>query len=374
MSVKLAVDARAYFAAPLKGEGKTLSRLYRELLTIRPEWRVAFLGWHPLRGDNLLAGVDHCVFGGACQRLGLWENWAFPAKAWQLKADLLHCASSGGPIRAPAPVVLTVHDLIPVMFDDGLSPSTVRQFREQLRKGLRSARAVIAVSGHTKSDLIKSFEVDPQRVHVVHWGADEPPHIDPRRNEVAVLREAGVTEPFFLAFGGSARRKNTQGLLECFADFAKRNREVGLVLIGAGRGIARQEVDQLIAKRDVADRVRILLDVPDALLDVLYRHALCLAYLSLYEGFGLPVLEAMVRGVPVLAADRTSIPEIAGDAALFVDPTDHGEVVSALERLCTDARLRADLSNRGTRRAQQFQWRQTAEQTARIFEQALASR
>jgi glycosyltransferase involved in cell wall biosynthesis len=371
MNLTVAVDASAYFSAPLKGEGKTLARLYREVHRLRPDWRIVFLGPRAPVSSTSIDGIELHAFGGVSERLGLWEDWSFPARAHKLGAHLLHGASSAGPRYARVPSVITVHDLIPLTFGDGWSNSAIRRFRRHLGRGLRGARAVIAVSQHTKRDVLEFFAIDPDRVWVIPWGADDPDPAFASTDTRAMLRRLNLQEPFVLAFGGSARRKNTRFVIDVFAAFSASNADVNLVLVGGGRGSARESLESAIAAHCLEARVKILNDLSDADLDSLYRHATCLLYLSLYEGFGLPVVEAMARGVAVIASNRTSIPEVAGDAAVLTDPTDERQVVAALERVCGNLALRQELARRGIERAARFQWRQTAERTIAVFEAAL---
>jgi glycosyltransferase involved in cell wall biosynthesis len=288
------------------------------------------------------------------------------AALWD-RVDLLHCASSGAPAWGITPTVMTVHDIVPLVFDDGLPPGAVSAFRRQLQHGIRRAARIIAVSSHTKIDLCRVFDLDPARVVVIPWG------VDPAPESGGTGRTELSAEPYVMAFGGEARRKNSLGIIKAFLRAVPRLPEVRLVFVGMGPGAVRDAVAEEVRAAGADARVQILGYVSEEELESLYERATCLLYLSKYEGFGLPLLEALSRGLPILAANRTSIPEVVGDAAVLVDPDDLGAVADALVEICRTPSLRQGLRIRGPARARQYSWRRTAEQTIGVFE-AVAAR
>jgi glycosyltransferase involved in cell wall biosynthesis len=224
---------------------------------------------------------------------------------------------------------------------------------------------VITVSEHTKRDLLRLFPIDPERVVVIPWGVDPEPAAEPH----APLT---TRRPYLMTFGGAARRKNTLGTVQAFLRFARHDPGHDLIVAGMAQGGARSEIEAVVRASGLSERVELLGYVPEAEIDRLLSGATCLLYLSRYEGFGLPVLEAMTRGVPILAADRTSIPEVAGKAALLVDPDDPAAIDAALAALVADSALRMRLSAEGRARAAAFDWSRTAQSTIAVFERASA--
>jgi glycosyltransferase involved in cell wall biosynthesis len=369
--MKIAVDARSLLSPSPRGEGKSLVRLYQEIARQRPDWAMTLYGES---GGAKVPDLPHSTvrtFDLPGFRFNTWENVGLPLLAWRQGADLLHSSSSSAPRFVPIPVVMTVHDLIPLVFNDGWSDIEVARFRRQIEVGLRTARAVIAVSRHTRDDLVQVFRIDPKRVTVVHWGTDARPLAPCSREELVVeLGVAGLAQPYLLAFGGDARRKNTATVLRAFAAAARRTPVARLVIVSLGNDRTRDGFLTLARDLGIADRVDLLGYVSDENLDRLYANCLGLLYVSLYEGFGLPVLEAMARGVPVIASNTTSIPEVAGDAALLVAPTSVEEIASAVVRVVTDADLAMHLRERGIARARAFSWQHTAAATVSTFEAA----
>jgi glycosyltransferase involved in cell wall biosynthesis len=263
-------------------------------------------------------------------------------------------------------MVLTVHDVIPLMFDDGWPSSAVARFRRQLQFGLRQARAVITVSEHTKGDLIKLFDIDPEKVHVIYWGVDPPPPEVLGTEDT--LARLGIRNHFVIAFGGGAHRKNTDMVLRAFSWAAPQIPNLRLVLLGVSDDKIRRHFSSQAERLGIGERVTLLGFVTDDELEIFYRRALCLLYISLYEGFGLPLLEAMSRGLPIIASNRTSIPEVTGAAAVLVDPLDVHSVASALVSLANNPIHRAELANKGYQRAAQFSWHRASSTTIKLFE------
>ena len=348
-----------------RGEGRALLRLFQEVAVLRPDWQLFFYGEHqPTASLSDLPNAKVRAFSVPGFRFGSWDNLAFPLVALRDRVDILHCASSGAPAWASAPMVMTVHDIIPLVFDDGLPPEAIRRFRHQLEHGIARAAEVIAVSQHTKNDLCRAFGLQPSRVTVIPWGADSAP-------EAERGSSADLAAPYVMAFGGEARRKNSLGIVKAFLRAAKDLPGVRLVFVGMGVGPVREAVVREVAAAGAGARVQILGYVSEEELKALYQHATCLLYLSKYEGFGLPLLEALGRGVPVLAANRTSIPEVVADAAMLVDPDDLGEVASGLVEICKTPSLREHLREKGIARSRRYTWQATAEKTIKVFESAL---
>jgi glycosyltransferase involved in cell wall biosynthesis len=358
----IGVDARSLLQTEVRGEGKRLLRLYQTLARLRPDWRVRLYGEtaaarSPLGGHSTVRTWQLPGF-----RWNTWERIALPLMAARDRVDLLHCSSSSAPPIVGRPFVLTVHDIIPLMFDDGQSRAYAQRFELSLASALRRADAVIAVSESTRRDLVLRFGVRPARIHVIHWGADpvEPPPA------------AAPTSALVLAFGGDAPRKNTAGVLAGFAQASKRIPGARLALVGLSDADKRAEYKTLAARLGIADKVRFKAYVSDADLRRLWGKAAVLFYPSLYEGFGMPVVEAMSSGVPVVASNLTSIPEVVADAGILVDPRDQAAAGEALAKVLGSPALRAQLRERGLERARALTWEDCARKTAAVFERVLA--
>ncbi|MEZ0235134.1 MAG: glycosyltransferase family 4 protein [Actinomycetota bacterium] len=267
-------------------------------------------------------------------------------------------------------LVVTVHDLAFVRHP-GMFPRDWRMlYRAGLRAVARRADAVVVPSAFTADELREHSGVDPARVHVTPLAASLP--VEPDHDVDATLERLGVPRPYVLSVGTLEPRKNQARLVRAYRRLAGEGRPHALVLNGPD-GWLDDELRQELAAEGPGRVVRTR-DLGAHDLDALYRGAEVFAYVSLYEGFGLPVVEALARGVPTVAADATSIPEVTGDAALLVDPRDEEAIGAALARVIDDPTLAADLRGRGRERASAFSWPETARATLRVYRHVAGAR
>ncbi len=301
-----------------------------------------------------------------------FEQVALPWAARALHLDLLHVPYLAPPLLSPVPTVVTVHDLIPYLLPAYRGPLRKQAYTWLDLLAARRARLVIAVSEHTRQDIIRHLRFPPERVCVTYEAA--PPGLGPASEEekAALRRRYGLPERFILYLGDTDIRKGVHRLLRTFAH-RKESRpgdEVGLVIAGPLHppdGRLFLDLPGLARSLGLGRAARFLGPIPEAEKAALYSTATVFAFLSEYEGFGLPPLEAMACGTPVLVGKTSSLPEVVGDAGLLVDPLDEEEVVAALDRLLEDAPLRAELGRRGRERAAAFSWERTARQTLEAY-------
>jgi glycosyltransferase involved in cell wall biosynthesis len=263
-------------------------------------------------------------------------------------------------------LVVTVHDLAFKLYPALFPPAWGLLFRAGLRRAARHADAIIAVSRHTAHDLVRHARVEPGRVHVAPLGASLPAaQSDPG----PVLERLRVPRPYLLFVGTLEPRKNLVRLVRAYRRAAVRVRQA-LVLTGP----IGWRIHSLHRELALPGRGEVLLTGPvgAADLDALYRGADALVYPSLYEGFGLPVVEAMVRGVPTIVSTAASLPEVAGDAAITVNPRSVRDLAEAIERLVTDRAEAERLSAAGRTRAASFSWEKTARLTLDVYRHVLS--
>ena len=273
-------------------------------------------------------------------------------------ADVVH-ATYIAPFGSRCPVVLSVHDVSFRRYPEYFSWRDRALFATLLPSSLRRAAAILALSGHARDELQRFFPGVRTPIHVVPAapsGSFRP--IDRAAAEPALARH-GVQGPFLLAVGSLQPRKNLVRLIEAFGELHRTHPRVHLVIVGP-KGFQSSGVQETVVARGLSASVRLLGYVAEEDLVALYNAAIGLVYPSVYEGFGLPVIEAMACGRPVIAANTSSLPEVAGDAAILVDPFDVTAIGRAMERLVSDPRVADDLSARGLARAAQFSWRHTA--------------
>ncbi|HEV3474160.1 MAG TPA: glycosyltransferase family 1 protein [Actinomycetota bacterium] len=279
--------------------------------------------------------------------------------------DVVHAPSVASvPPAAPGQrLVVTVHDMAFRVFPSLFPPAWRALFRTGLRRAARRADAVIAVSRSTATDLVRLARIDPTRLHVVPLASSLPAwEMDPE----PVLERMKIPRPYLLFVGTLEPRKNLVRLIRAYRRAAVRIPHA-LVLTGP-LGWRSKRLHRELALPGPG-RIVVTGAVPPEALDALYRGAGAFAYPSLYEGFGLPVLEAMSRGVPTLIADAASLPEVAGEAALRVDPRSVRSIGEGIERLVGDRDLAERLGATGRDRAALYSWEQTARMTLKVYQQ-----
>jgi glycosyltransferase involved in cell wall biosynthesis len=287
-------------------------------------------------------------------------------------ADVFHATNYGAPRRRATRLVVTVHDLALLRFPEfGTAPLRAHVHRACAR--LPEAHRVVADSEATRNDLIALAGVDPARIRVVYPGyATRFVPLDRAAACVAVAQRFGLHEPYILHVGTLEPRKNLVALLRAF-DRLRDTAAAGhrLVLVGQ-RGWLYEPIFAALDALRLGDRVQLVDTAQDDDLPALYTAAELFVYPSLYEGFGLPVLEAMACGTAVVTSNRSSLPEVVGDAALLVDPGDDAALADGMRRALGDRALRSTLAERALARARRFSWARCARETLAVYEEAMA--
>jgi alpha-1,3-rhamnosyl/mannosyltransferase len=270
--------------------------------------------------------------------------------------------------------VVTVHDLTCIDFPR-FHPLLRRVlFRVGLWRVARLADAIIVPSAATRRDLRRRIGWSRAPVHVVPSAAGARFVPLAAAEAEPVVRRYGLAFREYLLFVGNVEpRKNLVGLLRAYDALRRRRREGPVLVIAGGAGWKNRAIREAIGASPYTADIRIVGYVPDAELAALMNGALAFVYPSLYEGFGLPPLEAMACGTPVITSNRSSLPEVVGGAALLVDPENIGDLADAMARLAEDAPLRDELRERGLERAREFSWRRTAEMTSAVYESVVAT-
>jgi glycosyltransferase involved in cell wall biosynthesis len=298
-----------------------------------------------------------------------WNALGRPALPASIRsADLVHATSASAvpPAGDEQRLVVTVHDLAFERYP-GMFPRAWRAiYRLGLRAAVRRADAILTPSRHTAEDVLSRTKVDPAKLHVVPLAAAAPK----REVEVAdALGRLKVRAPYVLFVGTIEPRKNLVRLVRAYRRVAATGLPHALVLAGP-LGWQHEGLMRELALEGPGEIVMTgALEPGD--LDAVIRAADAFAYPSLYEGFGLPVLEAMTRGVPTVVSNTSSLPEVTGDAALGVNPRSIREIAAAIETLCTDVALAERLAAAGRLRAERFSWDETARRTLEVYERAL---
>jgi glycosyltransferase involved in cell wall biosynthesis len=292
-----------------------------------------------------------------------------PRAAARAGADLVHSLASTGPAAGGPVRVTTIHDLNYKLVPETHFGIRGLGMRVLVPLAARRSRRLIVDAACTRDDLSRHLGTPPEKVDVVPLAATVPRHADATAESELRARLDVGERPLVLSLSAKRPHKNLARLLRALAGFEPARRPA-LVVPGYPTPHER-ELRQLAAALGIADMVRFPDWLPARDLEGLYRAAACMVFPSLYEGFGLPVLEALARGVPVACSDRSSLPEVAGDAALLFDPEDVGAIRAAMERLLGEPRLAERLRAAGRERAARFTWERTAELTVASYRRAL---
>lgn len=372
MPVYIDVSAAVHRRA---GLGRYAESLMRTLVEQSPDrWGLFYnldKGCHPLAGLERLpartvsAGYKPwrmAVYVG--QLLGIGFDRLLP------DAQLFHATEHLLPPFRRIPTVLTVHDLIYHLFPEHHKPLNYHYLKRSMPLYCRRAGAIIAISQSTRRDLIAHYGVEPDKITVVYEAA--APHFCPvPREQLAQVRaKYGLPERFLLHVGTLEPRKNLVRLLETIHALRKENADVKLVLVGA-KGWLYEGFFRRLDELSLGDAVKLLGYVPDEDLPAVYGAATACVLPSVYEGFGLPVLEAMACGTPVACSRTASLPELGGDAARYFDPLNAEDIASTLRGLWSDEGLRQEMSRRGQAQAARFSWARAAVETMAVYERLL---
>lgn len=283
------------------------------------------------------------------------------------RLDVLHSPDFIPPGGGARRYIITIHDLTFLYYPEFLTTESRRYYAEQIEWAVDAADHISVDSEATRRDLIALLDVPPQKVTTIHLAANLIFAADYAAEVVAATTaELGIGHGFILAVGTLEPRKNLPLLLRAYHRLRREGVAVPLVLVG-GKGWIYEEVFRTIEALDLGDSVHHLSGLSDVQLAHLYRAAGVLAFPSHYEGFGLPALEALHAGCPVVASDRGSLPEVVGDAGLLLPPDDLDGWCNALHRVLTDAELADRLRRAGPRQAERFTWRKTAEATLALY-------
>lgn len=288
------------------------------------------------------------------------------------RVDLLHVQFTAPPF-APCPVVTTIHDLAFEHIPETFKRRSFMQLRLTVRRTARRAAHIITPSEFSRQDVIKTYGIEPERISVTPEAA--APHfapVDSKELIESTKQRYGIAGDYILAVGSIQPRKNLPRLIRAYAALRRRRPEGNLpqlVFVGK-RAWLYTETLRALEESGVRDKTMLTGYVPEADLPALYSGALCFVYPSYFEGFGLPPLEAMACGAPIVTGNLTSLPEVVGGAGLTVNPFDEEEIASALEKLIDDENLRAHLRRIGIERAARFSWQETARLTQEVYEQA----
>jgi len=343
--LKIALDATYSIGTNLSGVGVYSREILFGLARAHSEARYLFC----YRPHRFLRSFSDRLPSHAARRL-LWENRT-PS------ADLFHGLNQRLGRARHRRTVTTFHDLF-VMSGDYSTSDFRERFTRQARDAAQRSDLIVAVSAFTARQVEQLLRVEPSSIRIIHHGT----------RPVPPLGQAIPREPMILSVGAIQRRKNIVRLVEAFEHVGPQWKLLLAGSFGFDSEAARQRIERSSRKQDI----QVLGYVSDSELEELFQRASILAFPSLDEGFGMPVLDAMARGVPVLTSNVSAMPEVAGDAALLVDPTDVYSIAEGLCRLAENPGLRDSLSRAGVARAKEFTWEESVEATWKVYKELMA--
>ena len=298
----------------------------------------------------------------------MWKHVHVPsAERLAGKIDIFHASTIIPPLKS-AKLVVTIHALSAIKFKRFFKKETVRYFVGYCKNVMPKADVIITDSNSSKNDILEYFTIDEDRVQVIPLAANDnyKPILD-KKAVNDIKRRYGINGEYILFVGTLEPRKNVANLVRAYSllpDYIKRDH---LLVICGKKGWYYEDIFKAVKELNMEDRVVFTNYVPDEDIPLLMNGAKAFVYPSFYEGFGLPLLEAMACGTPVISSNISSIPEVVGDAGILVNPTDVEELSDAIQRVLGNDQLRAHLSKRGLKQASKFSWQKTAEKTVEIY-------
>jgi glycosyltransferase involved in cell wall biosynthesis len=359
----------------LTGIGRYAVELTRALKTLEPTLDILLLNPYP--SSELAWYKEFETYPVPQLRLMPYAaslgNFTLHQAAKKLNLDILHDPCGIAPFISPGGYkkITTVHDAIPFIYPETQPLLTRLVFQTLIRAAKFTADAVITVSEDAAKDIQHHIGIAPNKLHVTPNGVHPAPTFSEAQCQ-QTLQQLGISKSYFLYVGALHPRKNLSRVLEAFTPLSKTYSETQLVIVGPPSWGANETLAEILENAKASKRVLFTNYVSDEVLHQLYGGAHALVFPSLYEGFGLPALEAMSHGTPVITSNVSSLPEVVGDAALLVDPKSVDAIREAMARLLTDAALRHSLSVKGKARAAKFTWQETARKTLEIYKTVMA--
>ncbi len=377
-----------FIAQPDTGSGQYTLQLLKQLPHVAPQHDYALVVPHKnsfkiydITADtNLPSLIANLRPPTSHFRKLLFEQSIMPRAASAYEADLIHVPYWAPPLHSSAPIVVTIHDIIPLILPPYRGSPLVRAYTALVSEAARGASLILTDSDASRSDIVQHLRIPEGRVRTIYLAADSEfsDHADLIEAERAALRQSyGLPEEYVLYLGGFDARKNIETLLQIYT-WAQDILGESYPLVIAGNLPERHDAlfqdPRLIAQQiEVEKVVRLIGRVSEEDKVALYQQARTFLYPTLYEGFGLPALEALSCGVPVIGSNASSVPEIVGDAGILVDPRDARAMAGALIAVCTEDALHDELSERALKQAEKFSWEKCARETAEAYESVMSN-
>jgi len=299
----------------------------------------------------------------------LWATVGLPKVDWMVgEVDLYHSSAFYLNAQSQGKSLLTIHDLNFLALPKFTLWSGRWHYAFKIKDYAQKADAIMAVSQSSKNEIIKHLKIPEEKIYVVYEGCSQVFRPLPESEEIQETKEKYNIKGDFIFYVGTLEpRKNLKGLIQAYAQ--SRAKDDFLLVLAGGKGWKYKDIFRLVRKSKLEERVVFTGYVPDSDLPALYSSASLFVYPSFYEGFGLPPLEAMACGIPVIVSHTTSLPEVVGDAGIYVDPFDIEQISFSIDTVLSDTRLCQTLREKGLKRAKLFSWEKTARETLKLYQQ-----
>jgi glycosyltransferase involved in cell wall biosynthesis len=364
--MRIAIDARKLHDF---GIGTYIRNLLRQLARLDTESEYVLLCQERDKPVAGALGPNFRSLVNDSPSYSLREQVSVPAALRREHPDVFHAPHYVLPVLTRCPSVVTIHDCIHLMFPQYLPNRAAYVYaRASIWSAARKSTRILTVSESSKRDILRFFDVPPEKITVIYNAIDERFRQQPSDDEVIRVQERFQLHGDFVMYAGNVKpHKNLERLIEAF-HLVRHEAGLDVKLVVIGDEVSKYaELRRAVHRHNLHKYVRFLGFMPDETLAVLYRLAAVFVFPSLYEGFGLPPLEAMASGAPVVTSNVSSLPEVAGDAALLVDPYDPRAIADGIRRVLTDPALHAGLRERGLRRAAEFSWEQSVQRVRDIY-------
>ena len=300
----------------------------------------------------------------------IWMESGIDKKEIIGDVNIFHSTSFSAPENVKSKLVVTIYDVSFITHPQFHQKANIEHCNYGTMEAVKHADIIIAISEHTKDDLIKYFNCPSEKIKVTYLGYDKE-IFRPIKEEAEiekVLKKHKIDKPFILNLGTVEPRKNIEGLIRAYSLLANNLKDKYDLVIGGGKGWLDSDLYPLIQELKLEDKIKFLGYVDEEDLAYLYSATACFIYPSFYEGFGLPVLEALACGAPVISSDISSIPEVIGEAGILIDPRKNEEISAAIGKLLDDTSLQDTLKKKALLQAKKFSWEKCATQTLEIYE------
>ncbi|WP_446898269.1 glycosyltransferase family 4 protein [Clostridium sp. LBM24168] len=372
--MKIAIDARGINWYKGTGIGTYTDRILTYMVKKHPE-NFYHIYWSGNKYNNFNRENTKIIMASKRQHR-FFEQYYFPQNLKKEAIDLYHIPQNGIGIseNIDCKKVITIHDLIPYILPETVGRGYLSKFLKEMPKIINIADAIITVSECSKKDILKFFPIDKNKIFVIPLAADKKYRpLDKEMCKDKIKSEYNIDKPFILYIGGFSSRKNVSSLIKAFSKVHKNlDNDYNLVIVGSNKD-ELGKLKYLCSNLSIAKNIKFTGFVRDSMMPIFYNASDLFVYPSLYEGFGLPPLEAMSCGTPVVTSDVSSIPEVTKDSAILVNPNDIESLTYSIEAILNEKSIQNELSLKGLNRSKSFSWEKTSEETLKIYDKILNS-